>query len=316
MTFVSKEDIKTLSQTNVWKSLGQIIFDYVCIALFISIGIYFSNIFINLLMMLLIAARQHSLGGLVHDSLHYRFCKNKTINDLISQLFMVFPIWGSLYDYRFRHSIHHKETNTENDPDYINKKDHPEYQFTQRKIYFLKNIFKHLFGIHLICNFVDRNKTWEDKIKYFRKGMSAFRRVEGITYRTSYKEKFFMFVFNFILLGFLFFQGWLVYYLIYWVLPFVIYLPFLIRIRSIVEHFGVIKTDIEASRNMYPQWWDELFLGFSWNSSYHLDHHLYPSVPTYNVRKLHKILLQNKEYRAKANNTPQGTWGLFKECTL
>jgi fatty acid desaturase len=111
-------------------------------------------------------------------------------------------------------------------------------------------------------------------------------------------------------------MGWFWYYILYYLLPIIIFVPMLLRISGIAEHFGVTKTEIEASRTMYPKWWDYVFLGYGWGISYHLDHHLYPTVPSHNIKKLHKILLKNKDFREKAHITPDGTLGVFRECTV
>jgi fatty acid desaturase len=316
MNFISNKDLKTLSKTNLWKSLGQILFEYILVALFITIGIYFSNFFVTLLMMMLIAARQHALGVIAHDASHYRFTKNKKLNDFISNIFVTFPTLTSLSNYRYIHMMHHTDTNTENDPDYMTKIGNPEYHFPQTKTVFLKNIGKHLFGIHFIYKFMDKKMTLKEKFRYLKKGFVPFRKLDNVDIKEIKKDKIHMMIFNIILISFLIYQGWFHFYLIYWVLPVVLYLACYLRIRGIVEHMGVEKKEIEASRTLYPKWWEVLFLGFSWNSTYHLDHHMYPSVPSYNLRKLHSLLLQNPEYKEKAQITPDGLYGLFKECTI
>ena len=166
MNFISPKDLKELSKTNIWKSLGQITFEYALIALFISTGIYFSNFFVTLLVLLLIAARQHALGAIVHDASHYRFTKNKRLNDLIANIFVTFPSWTSISGYRYRHMLHHSDTNTENDPDYVTKQGTAEYIFPQEKLVFIKNVGKHLFGIHFITKLMEKNKTFKEKICY------------------------------------------------------------------------------------------------------------------------------------------------------
>lgn len=316
MNYISPKDLRELSKTNIWKSLGQIAFEYTLIGLFISIGIYFSNIFVTLLILFLIAARQHALGAIAHDASHYRFHKNKKLNDIICNLFVTFPTWTSISSYRYRHMMHHNETNTENDPDYISKQGTPEYIFPQKKATFLINVGKHLFGIHFIMKLLEKDKTFKEKIRYIIKGITPFRKLDNVDYSKVKEEKRYMIIYNLILFIFLLSNGWFHLYLFYWVLPFVLYLAFLLRIRGIAEHFGVTKTEIEGSRTMYVKWWEKLFFGFSWNTNYHLDHHLYPSVPSYNVKKLHQTLLKNPEYREKAQITPNGLWGLYKECTI
>jgi fatty acid desaturase len=48
--------------------------------------------------------------------------------------------------------------------------------------------------------------------------------------------------------------------------------------------------------------------------AYHIEHHLYPSVPVFRLRKLHHTLLQNPEYAARAR-VAHGYPALFRELT-
>jgi fatty acid desaturase len=60
-----------------------------------------------------------------------------------------------------------------------------------------------------------------------------------------------------------------------------------------------------------------LFSGRGWNEHnvhYHVDHHPYPSVPYYNLPRLHTLLLTQPEYVARAHVTNGYFRGLRLEC--
>lgn len=312
---IQVKDISNLSKPNVFKSLFQIAFEYILIFSIILFTINFFNPFTALLAIMLIGARQHGLSAVAHDGVHYRICKNKKLNDFISNIFIYFPLFSSQQKYRTYHMLHHIKTNSEEDPDYINKKDNPEFKFPQTKISFFKNVFKYIFGIHHVITFFSLNKTWKQKFKYFLKGFTVVRPLEHVKYKEDRRELYSLIAFNVTLLAFFIITGNVWYYLLFWVCPCFLYIPFIFRIRVICEHFGITKNKIDHSRTMYPNWFDRIFLGLNWNLSYHLDHHLFPSVPSYNVKKLHQKLLLNKDYRDNAQITPHGTWGVFRECT-
>jgi fatty acid desaturase len=89
-------------------------------------------------------------------------------------------------------------------------------------------------------------------------------------------------------------------FLTFWLLPIATSLPFFMRIRSIAEHYSLSLADeLSSSRNVIPSPVERLFLGLH-NSHLHMDHHLYPSVPFYNLGRLHSRLLENSAYRARA----------------
>jgi len=304
-----------LSKPNTFKSLLQIGWEYFLIFFIICITLKFFNFFTALIAIMLIGGRLHSLSAIAHDSVHYRICKNKKINDWIANIFLYYPLFSLQHKYRTRHLLHHKNNSTDEDPDYIYKKNNIEFKFPQTKIVFLKNIFKFIFGFHFLINFLDSKKSFYNKLKYFLKGATASRTLDNVTYEKNKQEIVGLVIFNvlFIAIVMYFFNIW--YYILFWFLPIFLYLPFVFRIRSVCEHFGVTKFKIDNSRTMYPNWFDLVFLGFSWNLSYHLDHHLFPTVPSYNLKKLHAILLQNKDYKENAQITLNGSWGVFKECT-
>jgi fatty acid desaturase len=70
---------------------------------------------------ILIGALQHRLAGLGHESSHYSFMKNRYLNDLIPDLFCMFPLMTTIHFYRLFHFGHHQYTNDpERDPDLLN----------------------------------------------------------------------------------------------------------------------------------------------------------------------------------------------------
>jgi fatty acid desaturase len=70
---------------------------------------------------ILIGGLQHRLAGLGHESSHYSFMKNHYLNDLIPDLFCMFPLMTTIHFYRLFHMGHHQFTNDPaRDPDLLN----------------------------------------------------------------------------------------------------------------------------------------------------------------------------------------------------
>jgi fatty acid desaturase len=64
---------------------------------------------------------QHRLAGLGHESAHYTFMKHRYLNDLIPDLFCMFPLLSTIHFYRLFHLGHHQFTNDPHrDPDLLN----------------------------------------------------------------------------------------------------------------------------------------------------------------------------------------------------
>ena len=69
----------------------------------------------------LIGGIQHRLAGLGHEAAHYSFMKNRILNDLIPDLFCMYPLMSALHFYRVFHLGHHQFTNDpDRDPDLLN----------------------------------------------------------------------------------------------------------------------------------------------------------------------------------------------------
>lgn len=308
--------LKELSKPNLGSAMLLVITEYIVIILLAVAAIYIGNTLITLLAMWLIAARIHALLGLGHDATHFMFCKHKKINDIIANIFIFFPGFASLSVYRQRHFSHHQNLNTDDDPDFVSKKSDPNFKFPQKKIIFLKNVTSYLFGVHHLFNIFDKKKNFKQKIKYILSGLSITRNIITTPYKQKRREQLLQLLYTFLVVSYFLYMGWIQYYFIYWICPLFLIVPFLIRVRAILEHYGDIKSNIEASRTVYPTLWDSIFLGYELNVTYHLDHHLFPSVPSWNAKKLHKELLKNKKYIDNAHITKNGIYGVFCECTV
>ncbi len=69
----------------------------------------------------LMGGLQHRLAGLGHEASHYTLLRDKRANDLVGDLFCLFPIMATIHFYRLFHMAHHQFTNhPDHDPDLVN----------------------------------------------------------------------------------------------------------------------------------------------------------------------------------------------------
>jgi len=79
------------------------------------------NIPVFVTAIVLIGGLQHRLAGLGHESSHYSFMRNRYLNDLLPDIFCMFPLFTTIHFYRLFHLGHHQFTNDpERDPDLLN----------------------------------------------------------------------------------------------------------------------------------------------------------------------------------------------------
>jgi fatty acid desaturase len=76
------------------------------------------NVPVTLVAIVLIGAGQHRLTTLGHEASHYMLFRHRLLNELVSDLFCMFPVWSTTHHYRIQHLAHHQYPNDpERDPD-------------------------------------------------------------------------------------------------------------------------------------------------------------------------------------------------------
>ena len=102
----------------------------------------------------------------------------------------------------------------------------------------------------------------------------------------------------------IYFQTWLP--ILYLLLPF-LYGTTLINIIHFIQHAG-LENNVSDHRLTTRTVKLNIFLSFlSWNMEYHLEHHMFPMVPSYNLKRLHEAV---KDQMPKPKN---GLWDAYKE---
>lgn len=91
---------------------------------------------------------------------------------------------------------------------------------------------------------------------------------------------------------------WGVYFWLLWVLPLLTSFPYFMLLRDLYQHANADDGKLTNSRVIFShpvaRW-----AMFIYGQDIHLTHHLYPAVPHYNLRKLHRLLVENNEEYAR-----------------
>lgn len=296
--------IKDLSAIDGSKFLSYLFLDYLIIFAAIWLHQSFYNPLIYLFTIIIIATRQHAIGILSHDVVHYRFLNNRKVSDWLGNIFITWPLFFTVPGYRSMHLRHHSKLNTEFDPDWVRRKGKSDwmYPMTRKKLYMM--LFFDLTGINFYQNIQKLFLPKSDKTL-----KKDFKNVE-----TSYYV--FMFCYYILFLSTIVFYNVGFEFFIYWIVPYFTVFKFIKRIRAVAEHFGIPNlpmNEITRTTIVGPV---EAFLFAQHNINYHLDHHLYPGVPFYNLKKLHKLLIENGQLQSLGHINNHGyIKGLFSEVT-
>lgn len=296
---VDTQSLKALYQTRPLRHAAGILFNWLIIAATITLSVQFPHPLLYVLAVLVIGARMHALAILMHDASHFRFLKNRKMNDLLTNLFSMYALFSSIEQYRDNHLRHHRNLNTEDDPDWLVKLGRKEFTFPKTKKEFLLTILAYLTLVSGV-----RDALW------FLKRFGGSSKVADKSLRQKLPRLAFYLVLATALTGL---GGWKI-FLLYWIVPYFSTFFMFQYIRSVAEHFGEMEYDhlLGSTRTIRVNALERFFLS-PHNVGYHLEHHLYPGVPFYHLPQLHQLLMEQEIYQEKAHVTI-GFWsGLMNE---
>src|SRR5688500_18806350 len=248
---------------------------------------FWPNPLVILIAILVIGTRQHALFVIAHDAAHYLLYERRWLNDLAGRVCAT--VQGlSMCTYRVIHRLHHNNLYGALDPDTALHGGYP-----RGKAYLVKKLLKDLSGLRA-------RKTYA----YFLGGAPAPNTATNVALRplddTSSKlrsdalhDRNAVIAFHVLALILFAASGYLLQYLVLWVLPLVTVVQAILRLRAIAEHGATtdFSSPLTAARtNVAPAWL--AWLIFPHKVNYHIEHHLYASVPHYNLPALHREMVE------------------------
>lgn len=236
-----------------------------------------------------LACKQHALGIVMHDATHFRLFESRRVNELVGNWLCAFPIGMVTSCYRRSHLPHHLFTNKPNDPYWARLVEDAHYAFPMSRAAFGRILLGDVFGANL--------RAWWPTLRSWTGWSSVLDNREKLL-TPSERRQFVAFWIGALALAAYF--GVLSYFLLLWVLPmFTLSLAF-IRLRVIAEHdLEKAGHELERTRHVDGGWFERLAIA-PLNINYHVAHHLFPSVPLYNLPKMHALLMQEPAFREHA----------------
>jgi fatty acid desaturase len=285
-----REIVQSLTRRSAWRATAAVLHDFGVLAAAIGIALYFwPNPLVLIPAVLVIGTRQHALFVIAHDAAHYLLYESRLLNDVVGRTCAL--VQGlSMCTYRVIHRMHHNNLYGELDPDTALHGGYP-----RGKWYLVRKLLKDLGGF----------TAWKT-YAYFLGGAPALNTQTHVALRplddTSQKlrhearqDRNMVVAFHIAMLAAMAWSGYLLQYLVLWVLPLVTVVQAILRLRAIAEHGATtdFSSPLTAARtNLAPAWLEWLI--FPHQVNYHIEHHLYASVPHYNLPALHKALQANQ----------------------
>lgn len=287
-------DVHRLSKINNKKAAVIIVIQWCVIALAWSLAIISGHWMVYMIAMIVVASRQHALAVIMHDATHFRLFSTPWANEWISDLFCAMPIGLTTSGYRYQHLLHHRYINTEKDPYWVSYQKDDVWSWPKERKEFINILLKDFFCLSLKKN-MGGILPWTWWPYLFGRGGKP-----GLTL----EEHLRLLIFVLVVGAGIYFSGLWYAFLLLWVLPHLTILTVFGRIRAITEHLGLAQNDeFSDSRHVDGSILERMTV-CPLSINVHVAHHLFPSVPLYNLRELHKILLQDEEYCKKAKCYP------------
>jgi fatty acid desaturase len=215
----------------------------------------------------------HAMGALMHEALHGNLFRSHLLDQWAGFLLGV-PTLFSATAYKVVHLNHHRHTRTEKDQDEFS------YSCRTHQQYVALFYASFLVGSILYMVLVPMKA-------YAMASRESRRRII-----TEYSLMFLVFATTTTLAIMLGHPGWL---FCYWLMPIVVAV-LLSNVRALSEHMGTPgKGDAIAKTRTVTS--NRLVSFLMCNLNYHLEHHLFPGVPWYNLPRIHELLKPMYESR-------------------
>lgn len=279
---LAADEVRALSRLDPVRGTLSLAQTFGLIAAAVAVAVRWPHPLVVAAAIVVIAAGQHQLAVLAHEAAHYRLYQTRWVNDLAGKLCAA-PLGLSMLTYRVIHRIHHNHLYEPIDPDLPLMAGYP-----RGRAYLLRKLAKDLIGITTIKNYLyffgkpagrtaDNGRPLDDTSPSLRRAAARDRAIVTsinlLTLATAIA-----------------FGAWR-WYLVLWILPLVTILQVILRLRAVLEHGAVTDTStpLRAARtNLVPR--SVAWILFPHDVHYHIEHHLYPSIPHYRLAECHRRL--------------------------
>jgi fatty acid desaturase len=237
-----------------------------------------------------VAAVQHRLSGLGHEASHYVLFRNKLANELVSDVFCMFPLMAMTQQFRATHLGHHQYVNDPvRDPDVVRLNRPVPMEWPMAPRAFVRRYVLGALWPPLLLGYL-----WGQAKNANVSGGAGLRNVYRFRLGRALRGCFWLSTLTLVHAT----RSWPIFWL-FWVLPLLTFYPFLMQLREIAHHSNAPDDgDLTNSRifRVHPLW---SACVFPYGQDFHLTHHLFAMLPHYRMAEAHAILLRYPPYRLR-----------------
>jgi fatty acid desaturase len=275
LTALTREEVAALLEQRDVRSWLSLATNWGLVAAAFALVAAMPNPLTVVLALFVIGGRQLGFAILMHEAAHRTLLRDRRWNDWVGNWLCAYPVWGDLRPYRAYHLQHHAKTGTREDPDIGLAAPFPVTRSSLRR-----KIWRDLSGQtgYKRARATLRRDLGRSKGKVRRLTDAGLTSLRGVV------------ITNAVLLGALTLAGHPALYLL-WAAAWLTTYSLVMRIRSIAEHAVVPDTsdDLRNTRTTLARVWERVFIAPN-RVNYHLEHHLWMTVPHYHLPRLHRLL--------------------------
>lgn len=291
------ETVREFSKHNPWRWVAAVLGEWAIIGATMWACNHWRYAWLWVLGAILIGTRQHALGILAHESVHHLVAKSLYWNDLLGNYLAAYPLSYPVQGYRHHHLQHHRLLETPIDPERAAIDLYPkEWTFPMPRTRFfwlhLRDIlllypFPVLSLLKYIWNCPDGKWPHLIRVALYQGAFLALAIATGHIWT----------------------------YLLLWTVPLYTVAVMCFRLRTAAEHSGIPGHDqryalekVDTLKTTRTTYWSPIakFLFNPFNMAYHVEHHLYPSVPVFRLKRLHHLLLERNPRFAESVHVADG----------
>jgi fatty acid desaturase len=272
---ISREEIKDLLAMRDWRSWLSVVVNWGLVAASFAAVAWWPNPLVIVAAIVVIGARQLGFAVLMHEAAHRSLFSNRTVNDFVGNWLCAFPVWSDLRPYRPYHLQHHAKNWTDEDPDLALATPFPITTESMRR-----KIWRDVSG----------QTGWKRLKATVRRDLGLSRGRVKRNFDAGIEALHGVLLTNGVLLAILTLCGHPALYLL-WVAAWMTSYSFVMRLRSIAEHAMIPDPadELNNTRTTIARLWERLLIAPNC-VNFHLEHHLLPTVPHYNLRRMHRML--------------------------
>jgi fatty acid desaturase len=283
--FMNTEEIRPLAERSDLMGLWLVLHCWGTIALAVAMFAIWPNILTFVLTVIIVGSRQLGLAILMHEAAHNALFKTRAFNEFVGEWLCGRPILAELGAYRHYHLTHHRFTQTDKDPDLVLSSKFPTTKASLKRK-FTRDLTGQTGVKQLAAQIVMSIRLAGDD-EAIDAAASDF--AQAFKARDLWKS-FPVFVGLIAFMGLVGDWWW---GLAFWLLPFLTWFQFVLRVRNIAEH-GATETSENPMQNVRTTKAGpiaRLLVAPYW-VNFHLEHHMVMHVPCWKLPDMHKLLIK------------------------